>query len=88
MNFIKTFLNKTLFPFIMRRGRLQPIKVFITIFLSLIVWGTIDKIQFPDRLGTDFILGLWGFIAMLMGIDVWRQNGKDKYKKDEIEKVE
>jgi hypothetical protein len=80
---IHVLLNKTIFPFFLRRGRLQPIKFFITIFLSLIVWATIEKIQYPNKLGTDFILGLWGFISILMGIDTWRQNGKDKYKHED-----
>jgi hypothetical protein len=79
MGMIKSFLNKLILPFIFRRGRVQPIKVFITILLSLIVWAVVDKIQSPERLGTDFIALLLGNLALLLGADVWRQNGKDKF---------
>jgi len=64
--------------FLYRDGEFSPIKFFISVFLFLTVWVIIDKIIFPNRLGTDFFAVLWGSVAVLLGADVWRSNTKEK----------
>ncbi len=76
---IKSILNKTLMPFIGKNGTIKPVRVFISIFLCLMVramWMKLDGSPLSDY----FILGLIGQVSVLIAADTWRSNSKDKHR--------
>lgn len=57
----------------------KPIRVVISCFAIMALIVLADKFFQPLRLSDTFVLGLLTALAGLIGADVWRRNGKDKF---------
>lgn len=74
-------LQATVVPWVAENGKkyIKPLRVVNTVFIGLIIWAVIDKIQHPDRLSDTFVLGMFAQTSAFLAIDAWRSNSKDKH---------
>lgn len=66
------------FPFFGKNNRIKPNRAFITIFLCLIIDAINLKLKGCPYLSDTFIIALMSQVSVLLGLDTWRSNFKDK----------
>lgn len=78
MRIIKKIFMITLFPFVGKNGVVKPNRVFITIFLCLIIYAVNLKLRGYPYLSDTFIIALISQVSVFIGLDTWRSNTRDK----------
>ena len=77
---IKLWLAKYVKPWFFsssNQDKIKPIRVAITVLLSLVIISIVIKLFNPGWLSDGFIGIMTGQLGILLGADTWRSNSKD-----------